>query len=228
MRACLSPSGLATGREQHFGSFRGLSITGVTTHRVLLSEHPCQDNNNIYPACVRSLHTRTIVTSARLARGFPEHPCQNLVGTSTSPAYSFPEYSRQNRTVSRLGRCGHVDELSPVQKPCSCSFFFESLQARSVLLLPPEEDYVLTIGGDNATQREVSRSRNQLRRTKMRGRSNQMASHVNVVAACRILAKPGLATVLSALAAIQDARLGKLGRAKTRCCSSRKIRSGAL
>ena len=58
------------------------------------------------------------------------------------------------------------------------------------------------VGGDNATECEVSQGRNNLL-----GRGSPKSSHVHVLASRRVLAKPGLAAVLEALKTARGARI---------------------
>ena len=69
----------------------------------------------------------------------------------------------------------------PVLVPFPNRKMHESWQAGGVL-----QEHVLMVVGDN---REVPRSKSQLQRTNILGCSNPMASHVNVLAARRILAR---------------------------------------
>ena len=69
----------------------------------------------------------------------------------------------------------------------------------------------MMVGGDNATESDVSRAKGQLRRTNLLGRGSPKFSHVHVLASRRVLAKPRLAAVLEALKTARDARMGKMG-----------------
>ena len=74
-----------------------------------------------------------------------------------------------------------------------------------------EKEHVGMVGGENATESEVSRVKSQLRRTNLLGRGSPKSCHVHVLASRRVLAKPGLAAVLEALRMVRDARMGKMG-----------------
>ena len=67
------------------------------------------------------------------------------------------------------------------------------------------------IGGDNATESEVARTKSQLRRTNALGRQSPATSHVDQVAARRLLKRPGLVTVTQSMATYRAARVNALG-----------------
>ena len=67
------------------------------------------------------------------------------------------------------------------------------------------------IGGDNATESEVARTKSQLRRTNALGRQSPATSHVDQVAARRLLKRPGLVTVMQSMATYRAARVNALG-----------------
>ena len=71
---------------------------------------------------------------------------------------------------------------------------------------------VKLVGGDSAAEAEVSRSKSQLRRTNLLGRTSPREWHVAVLASRRLLQEPGLDGGLAAVAKARDDRAGKLGR----------------
>ena len=70
---------------------------------------------------------------------------------------------------------------------------------------------VKLVGGDSATKAEVSRSKFQLRRTNLLGRTSPRESRAAVLASSRLLQHPGLDGVREALAKAREDRTGKLG-----------------
>ena len=67
------------------------------------------------------------------------------------------------------------------------------------------------VGGDNATESEVARTKSQLRRTNALGRQSPATAHVDQLAARRLLKRPGLLTVMQSMAAYRAARVNALG-----------------
>ena len=69
------------------------------------------------------------------------------------------------------------------------------------------------VGGDNATESEVARTKSQLRRTNTLGRQSPATAHVDQLAARRLLKRPGLLTVMQSMATYRAARVNALGHA---------------
>ena len=60
------------------------------------------------------------------------------------------------------------------------------------------------VGGDNATESEVNRTKSQLRRTNALGRGSPANAHVDQLSARRLLRQPGLLNVLNAIGNVRN------------------------
>ena len=67
------------------------------------------------------------------------------------------------------------------------------------------------VGGDNAIESEVARTKSQLRRTNTLGRQSPATAHVDQLAARGLLKRPGLLTVMQSMATYRAARVNALG-----------------
>ena len=95
------------------------------------------------------------------------------------------------------GHSWHWPKHWPVEKGLSAAV----VSAREVKL----------VGGDNATEAEVSRSKSQLTRKNLLSRTSPRESHVAALASRRLLQHLGLDGVREALAKAGEDRTGKLG-----------------
>lgn len=82
---------------------------------------------------------------------------------------------------------------------------------RPAALFSPKKRKVTVVGGDNSAESEVARGKQQLRRINRLGRSSPANNHIDLLAARRLLLKPGLMTVLKALESLEIYRLHRLG-----------------
>ena len=111
----------------------------------------------------------------------------------------------------------YIDEMTPLQKLPQSSFSKQQLRLARKLATAKrpaaalEKEHVVMVGGDTATESEVSRAKGELRRTNLLGCGSPKSSHVHVLASRRVLAKPGLAAVLEASRMARDGRMGKTG-----------------
>ena len=79
-----------------------------------------------------------------------------------------------------------------------------AVSKRPAAAFSADKKAVAYVGGDNATESEVSRGKSQLRRLGLLGRSKPGRTHTDLLAARRTLLKPGLLTVLEALAVFRE------------------------
>ena len=68
------------------------------------------------------------------------------------------------------------------------------------------------VGGDNATESEVNRTKSQLRRTNALGRGSPANAHVDQLSARRLLRQPGLLNVLNAIGNVRNKMKNSLGQ----------------
>ena len=113
----------------------------------------------------------------------------------------------------------HLDEMSPVvslnkrkMTPGQIATLKKAAQARRKSPASAiEKTCSNVIGGDNATESEVAGTKSQLRRTNALGRQSPATSHVDQLAARRLLKRPGLVTVMQSMATYRAARVNALG-----------------
>ena len=100
-----------------------------------------------------------------------------------------------------------VDEMTPVVKMRVSKITpgqqktLKKLAAkkRPAAIFTPGKRKVSVVGGDNSAESEVAGRKQQLRRVNRLGCSSPKNNHIDLLAARRLLMKPGLLTVLQAL-----------------------------
>ena len=117
-----------------------------------------------------------------------------------------------------------IDEMSPTvefKKSYLTKEQKKTLTKMSKVLKRPaalnKRDKFLVVGGDNSVECEISRVKGQLRRKNMLGRMSPAHSHVQQLAAKRLLENPGLHSVLEAFAMYRQDRKNLLNAKPMHC-----------
>lgn len=111
----------------------------------------------------------------------------------------------------------HLDEMSPLctlKKKSMTAAQIKTLSKASVGKRPAaieKKTCFNIVGGDNATEAEVSRTKSQLRRVNALGRQSPRLAHCDQLAARRLLVKPGLLSVLDSMSRYRKSRVRSLG-----------------
>ena len=114
----------------------------------------------------------------------------------------------------------HLDEMTPLvsirkkqlSEKQTKTLKHAAKSSRGSKKAAPELKTVFQIvGGDNATESEVNRTKSQLRRTNALGRGSPANAHVDQLSARRLLKQPGLLSVLNAIGKVREKMKMSLG-----------------
>ena len=128
-----------------------------------------------------------------------------------SPPHGEPSKFRWRRpdttwTSLRPPRALHLSKMTASQR----GVLRKAAQGDKPVISPKGKTAKL-VAGDNQAEAAVKIAKNLLRRTNKLGRNAPRTKHVDMLASKRLLAKPGLSTVLQAMACYRQHRAELLG-----------------